>query len=211
MIDARFVLIEKWPGEKRLSYKRQDAPFRAAYAKTLDLLERELRHLRAKQIVIQAYFDRASIRNDGWPRSSARPKEPGVVVSFIGKAGEMAFPCDTYKDWEDNIRAIALSLEALRRVDRYGVTHHNEQYKGWAKLPPASDRMSARDALAFIQLYAGMAPTSREKLAEAYRIAARKLHPDTGGSPDQFILLGKAKAAIEAEYGWNEKNGRGTQ
>jgi hypothetical protein len=203
MIDARFVTIIDWPGKKLESWKRRDGRFKAAYAKTLDVLERELAHLRAKDIVIQAYFDRSSIRNDGWPKSSARPSEPGVVVSFIGKAGEMAFPCDTYTDWEDNLRAIALSLEALRTVDRYGVTQHGEQYKGWAKLPPAPEKMSVQDALAFIALQTGIHVTSAEGLRDAYRMAAKNVHPDSSnGSNDQFVLLGKAKAALEEAYGW---------
>jgi hypothetical protein len=204
VIDARFVPVEAWPGDKRASWKRADSRFKATYARSLDDLERELKHLGAKGIVIQAYFTREQIRNDGWPRSSARPKEPGVVISFRNSKGtEFSFPCDTYKSFEENIRAIALSLEALRTVDRYGVTQHNEQYKGWAKLPPAPDKMSCDDAAAFFALHGGIYPATKERLEEAYRTAARKLHPDTSnGSHEQFILLGKAKAALEEAHGW---------
>ena len=203
MIDARFVPVEKWPGEKRPSYRRKKSPFEVKYAKLLDDLERELNHLGAKDIVIQAFLRKEQIRNDGWPRSSERPSEPGIILSFINKQKqEIAFPCDTYTNWESNLRAISLTLTALRSIDRYGVTQHNEQYKGWAKLPPAPDRMDVKDALAFIELQTGIKATTGEKLKEAYRAAARKLHPDISGSDHQFILLGKAKAAIEQEYGW---------
>jgi hypothetical protein len=170
----------------------------------LDELEKELRHLGARDIVIQAYFTRDQIRNDGWPRSSARPSESGVIISFRNRKGqELSFPCDTYKSFETNIRAIALSLEALRTVDRYGVTQQNEQYKGWAKLPPAPERMKADDAIAFIVLHTGIYPANKESLQEAYRTAARKLHPDSqNGSNEQFIMLGKAKASLEEARGW---------
>jgi hypothetical protein len=203
MIDARFVPIEKWPKEKTPSHKRVKSPFEVKYGRMLDDLERELRHLSARDIVIQAYFRREDIRNDGWPRSSARPSEPGVVVSFLKRdKQEVAFPCDTFKNYESNLRAISLTLTALRAIDRYGVTQHAEQYKGWAKLPPASDRMNVKDALAFIQLYTGIAPTTAEALQDAYRAAARKLHPDVTGTDQQFILLGRAKQSIQDAYGW---------
>jgi hypothetical protein len=38
-------------------------------------------------------------------------------------------------DWQHNVRAIALGLEALRKVDRYGITRRGEQYAGWKALP----------------------------------------------------------------------------
>lgn len=34
-------------------------------------------------------------------------------------------------DWQINLRAIALGLEALRKLDRYGITSRGEQYTGW--------------------------------------------------------------------------------
>lgn len=201
MIDARFVPMEKWPTEK--SKRRVKSPFGVTFARMLNDLERELKHLGAKEIVVQAHLRRDQIRNDGWPRSGERPSEPGIILSFIKRGGEeISFPCDTYLSWESNLRAISLTLTALRSIDRYGVTQRAEQYKGWAKLPPASDRMSAKDAIAFIQLYSGIAPTTPDSLVEAYRRAARALHPDAGGNQNQFILLGKAQAALKAEYGW---------
>lgn len=205
MIDARFVPVERWLGEKTKRWARKDAAFRTPYAKTLMLLDRELSHLNAKRIVVQAYFRQDQIRNDGWPRSSALPSEPGVIVSFASNSGDLSYPCDRFKTYEDNIRAIALSLEALRSVDRYGVTRNSEQYKGWAKLPPAPAKMTVREAIAFIVLHTSIEPTSPDKLREAYRAAARKLHPDVSGTDQQFIFLGKAKDAIEEAYGWGAK------
>lgn len=140
MIDARFVPLKSWPGERTPASRRQKAQFRATYAKTLELLEAELVHLRAKEIVIQAPFRLDQIRNDGWPRSSAAPNDVGVILSFETRTGPLAFPCDRFQTFDDNMRAIALSLQALRAVDRYGVTRKAEQYTGWKKLPPPSDQ-----------------------------------------------------------------------
>lgn len=188
MIDARFVPVDIWPAAKTPSYSRKESPFRATYAKTLDLLESELHHMRAKDILIQAYFERRDIRNDGWPRSSARPKEPGVIVTFTVKNGVMSFPCDRFNGWEDNLRAIALSLQALRQVDRYGVTRNSEQYRGFARLEAPGIGIAA--AIDFFSHVTGWGHEQvKTDLQGAYRLAARALHPDQGGDHNSFIAM----------------------
>lgn len=203
MIEARFVPIESWPGEPRASHQRRNSPFRGTWTNTLDTLERELDHLKAKEILVQAYLSRDDIRNDGWPRSSARPSSPGVIVSFKTPDGDLSFPCDTYNEWQDNLRAIALGLSALRAVERYGVTRRQEQYKGWAKLPSVPGKMSKEDALTFFGLHAG-APNA-DNFKSVYRSAAAKLHPDnqTTGNEHLFRLLGQAKEVLSESYGWS--------
>lgn len=202
MIDARFVPIERWPGKKR-QYGRKRATFRLKYSERLDLLEKELRHLGATYILIQAYFDSRDIRNDGWPRSSARPKEPGVVVSFKKRGGEsLSFPCDTYDGWEDNLYAIALSLEALRSVDRYGVTKGTEQYQGFKQIeaPAQQDAQTSDWAIEHLARLAETTPASlrgdRAAIDLAYRAAARRVHPDHGGTVEAFQMLQQAMGLL---------------
>jgi hypothetical protein len=204
MINARFVPIETWPQEKTKSWNRKANRFKVKYSRTLDELERELNHLRAKDVIIQVALSRDDIRNDGWPRADARFREPGVIVSFRGQDGtEIAFPCDTYDNWQANLRAISLTLSALRDINRYGVTKHNEQYKGWAKLPPAPKRMNPHEALDFVKKHSGYVAIDKETWSASYRSAAFKLHPDREtGSHDQFVVLQHAAEIIQEAYGW---------
>jgi hypothetical protein len=204
MIDLRFVPLEKWPGEPTPEHKKKEGRFRATYAQTLDLLEYELGMLKAKHIAVEAYFSRDQIRNDGWPLSKANPSKSGVIRSFTGKTGELSFPCDTYRTFDDNLRAIGLAMEALRAVDRYGVTQHSQQYKGWAKLPPAPGTMKANDALTFLALCSAIPVVDADSFVRAYREGAKKLHPDNQhtGNAGQFHLLQQAKEALEREFGW---------
>ena len=204
MIYLRFVPIERWPGTPTPAWKQKEGSFRATYADTLDKLEYELEKLKAKHITVEAYFTRSQIRNDGWPMSKANPSQSGVVISFTGKTGELAFPCDTYKTFDDNVRAIALALEALRAVDRYGVTQQAEQYKGWAQLPPAPQLMKGQDALVFLALHSDIQPKDSNSFERAYRAAAKRLHPDNPqtGNQGQFVMLQEAKEALGREYGW---------
>lgn len=201
-MNARFVPIEVWPGKPHRQSQRKNSPFRGSWGNTLTTLDCELQHLRATDILVQGYFRAEDVRLDGWPRAGASPSGPGVVVSFHTPNGDLSFPCDTYTKWPDNLRAIALALAALRAVERYGVTRRQEQYKGWAKLPPAPKQMSGADALAFFCLHSGFPAIDQVNFDEAYRLAAKHLHPDTGGNVHLFHLLSQAKAVIEECYGW---------
>jgi hypothetical protein len=44
------------------------------------------------------------------------------------------FACDRFTGWEDNLRAITKTLDALRAVDRYEVVQDGEQYSGFKQL-----------------------------------------------------------------------------
>jgi hypothetical protein len=206
MLKAIFRPVEQWPDNKTPTYSRKRAPFKAAYEKRLNLLERELDHLHASGIVIQAFLRPTDIRNDGWPRSSARPSEPGVIVSFSAMKQSYSYPCDTYDAWEDNLYAVALSLEALRAVNRYGVTKRGEQYQGFRRLEAAQPIAPSEAAIQFLAKHAGIDPfVVRQDPNAAYRTAARKLHPDFGGSHDLFVqlvqhyeVLDKARKAAQA-------------
>jgi len=213
-VSIRFVPIQKWPGEPTPRNDREDSRFRAPYRDTLDLLDKELFQLSARNVIIQAYMEQGQIRNDGWPYSTAQPSQPGVILSFEklnedeGRYEEVSFPCDRFNLWEDNLRAIALALEALRKVDRYGVTQHGEQYKGWTRLPAPehdSDFPSNRnDAAIFMAGFSNIPKDyileNRSVMNEAYRKAAATLHPDNKrtGNHEAFVKLQKAKEILEA-------------
>ncbi len=204
MLEYTFKPIEQWPGER--TKRRQRARFNTQWGKTQQLLGAELRHLAAKNVVIQADCDDSQIRiRDGMLRADARLNSPGVILTFDSKHGPLSYPCDTYTHYQDNVRAIALALEALRKVDRYGVTKRAEQYKGWKKLPDpnSSTAMSLDAAVSMLSAHSSIAPDSirysADGLKAAYRQAARKLHPDGGGNHTQFAQLGEAKRIVERE------------
>jgi hypothetical protein len=213
MIDCRFKPIEKWPGKPTASWARKAGSFKAGWQNTLDLLERELNHLKAKDISIEGYFFSNEIRNDGWPKSSARPTQPGVVLSFSTKKGRMTVPCDRYTGWESNLRAIALTLEHLRAVERYGVTtDEQEQYTGWLKLPAAS-AINEKTELAKIliqfanvegnpQFYPSKVTAQQNLFDSVWREAVRRTHPDTGGRSVDFRKVIDARDRLKELNGW---------
>lgn len=210
MIDVRFRPLPKWNRKPDLKYR--SSQFKTAYANTLDKLEHELRHLKAKNVVIEAGYELAQIRNDGWPRGGTSPSHPGVILYFDSPDGALCFPCGTYRGHADNLHAIALTLENLRAVDRYGVTLGHEQYRGFAALPPAPKQMTVEAAAAFIAANSSFTPggvivEDSNTYRLAYRQAATRLHPDVTGSNDGFYKLGQAKAVLDQHHGLAKAGG----
>jgi hypothetical protein len=180
-----FRPISNWPGG------RTDAPgwsrFKAPWSQTVDLLARELWMLDAERAVLEIAIEERDLRLDGLPRANARATDPGVILSFDSKFGPLRYAVDTYHDWQDNVRAIALAMEALRKVDRYGVTKRGEQYTGWRAIPASTGNgIYTRDqAEAFVDEYGG-----------SFTAAAKNLHPDRGGSEDAFSRLVAARELL---------------
>lgn len=49
-MEIRFVPLDRWPGVPTKPYARQRSRFATGWSKTIDLLERELNHLRSKEV-----------------------------------------------------------------------------------------------------------------------------------------------------------------
>ena len=174
--------------------------FRSTYGQTLSMLERELCQLDARQITIQAGFHR--IRNDGWPYSDARPDHPACALQFLDRKGAtLVFRAYRYGSFEDNLRAIAMTLEALRAVDRYGVVE-GEQYAGFKQIAAPGAYDGTMNHTAALHLLAGLTELKHEQVLadvdEAYRQAAKIAHPDAGGTEERFRLVGEAKRVLKA-------------
>lgn len=180
MTDFTFRPIERWLGPA--THNRRRSTFRSSYTSTMSLLDRELRNLRAVRVVIQLALDESDIRLDGLPRASARPKHPGVILAFHSNKHDLdlQYAVDAFDRWEDNLRAIALGLEALRKVDRYGVTRHGEQYRGWKQLGSGRPDLAQRGRH-LIHRYGGVTE------------ALRATHPDHGGSEEDFLAVQAAR------------------
>lgn len=178
-LDATFRPISTWPGTMTRNRKR--SRFDSPWNSTLDLLKTELRQLGARDIVIELALSEDEIRRDGYPRAQARPEHPGVILSLESRHGPLRYPCDTFTDWQSNLRAIALALEALRKVDRYGVTKHGEQYKGWLRLEAGASNGVVARGRDIINRYGTVAA------------ALKATHPDHGGHPDDFRAVQAAR------------------
>lgn len=202
-MEVRFKPIVSWIGPETPQHQRKRSKFKATYNRTLQDLERELNHLGAKNVVFQADVRAEDIRVDGFLRARAITRSPKIIISFDSKHGPLSYPCDRFDHWEDNIRAIALSLAALRTVDRYGVTRSAEQYKGWAKLPAPDTPMTVEQAARCLAKYVGIhwqdvCGLTADLKIELFRKARAGSHPDrNNGASAEFLEVQKAIEVIE--------------
>jgi len=180
----------------RPAAQQKRSQFDSTWSSTLDLLGREIERLDGRDLVIEVDVREQDIRNDGMLRANAKAASPAVVVAFeTSKHGPMLYRCDRYvrgwrssgSDWQENVRAIALTLEALRAVDRHGATETGQQYQGFKALPaghamPAS-HMTRDEALTLVCRLADQAlvPLDDDGRARVVRRAKAAAHPDRHG------------------------------
>lgn len=155
--------------------KHQRSQFSAGWSSTEVLLLREVRALAGRNLILECDVTESDLRLDGQIRSTARPFGPAIRVAFESRHGPLVYATDRFMFWQDNVRAIGLGLEALRRVDRYGITSRGEQYTGWKAIEAGGMGISeARDVLA------RLSPDHRRdgNLRSLWRAAQKAAHPD---------------------------------
>lgn len=172
-----------------------DSRFTVTWSQCLDLLGRELEVLGATDIVIEVDVAERGIGIDGQLRGDAKASSPAVRLAFESNVGPLTYATDAFMrpsyrrggmrdDWQHNLYAITKSLEALRLVDRYGVTRRGEQYAGFKALPagramPAS-HMTSDEAERIIRQTAYSDENSQigQPIGTVYRRARAAAHPD---------------------------------
>jgi hypothetical protein len=124
-----------------------------------------------------------------------------VIITFNSKHGPLSYHTDKYFDWHANVRAIALALEALRKVDRYGVSKEGSQYRGYKALPAAGESgngfklNSATEAADWMADF-GIGVTARQLMDQGfiyeatYKQLAKRLHPDNTETGDEHEFCG---------------------
>ena len=189
--------------------------FRADWNSTLELLGYEADQLGAELVIMQIDVQEGDLRRDGALKTRAQVRHPGVAVSFESRYGPLRYATDRYAPryssdppgWQANVRAVALGLQSLRAVDRYGVTRRGEQYTGWRSIaaPGAPEFGCADDALRWMRAYAtgqldltlpdGISPR------DLYRFMAKLMHPDRGAPRAEWDRLDAAATLLNVRGG----------
>jgi hypothetical protein len=177
---------------KRASFSTKSAADgRVSVFNATQRLERELNALGGEAAVLST---NVQLRLDGRPRSDQEPDDRGAAVYFRFKGKATVFACDKWDRVADNIAAIAAHIDALRRVDRYGVGSVEQALAGYKALPADS----AADWRLVFGFKANSVPTLDE-LDAAYKRLAKERHPDKGGSDEMMFHLNRAHDFALAE------------
>lgn len=120
--------------------------------------------------------------------------DPSVVVYFTRDDREMCIPCDAYETIDANLRAIGLTIAAIRGIERHGTSQMMEAaFSGFAALPAGEN--------AEWWTILGVQPdASREVIDAAYRALVKQHHPDTGGDPARLREINEAYQQSQREH-----------
>lgn len=188
-----------WPPTRkrtgRLSQER--ARFDSTFARARDEVVRQVQMLigkyeASKTLVISTNI---ALRRDGLPLASQKqPDDPGVAIYFPYKKRQMCFACDRWIKVEDNMQAIAKTIDALRGVARWGTGDMMEAaFTGFAALP-APGQVRARGWPEVLEVNG---TATLDMAQENYRRLASMRHPDRGGSHDAMSELNWAWAQAQ--------------
>jgi len=128
----------------------------------------------------------------------SKPSDPGVAVWFVWDGMQVCIAVDRYPNVEDNLQAIHHVIEARRTELRHGgLAIVRATFQGFRALPAPNSKKSWREVLGF----APQQFPSPQSIHKAYLMAARRAHPDAGGSDEAMVEVNAAKEAALKEIG----------
>jgi hypothetical protein len=189
------------PLDDRTGFKgqRRQSPFESSWTSTRELLARELRQLHARNVILEVDVLPGQIRLDGELYAAAKVQSPAVRLHFDTNDGHVSFPADRFTGWQDNVRAIALAMEALRKIERYGIGRGDEQYSGFLQLEAGQGVAlggMARDQAERALAEWGGPFESPAGMRVAYRRARAAAHPDRSGDRSAWELVENAARVL---------------
>lgn len=201
-------MIEAYPLSWPLGYKRTipGRRYNSKFSQTAEnaqiFLRNELIRMGARTIVISS---NVPVKKDGYVYSdmaNTKIEDPGVAVYFKYKDKDVTMCCDNYpRPWE-NIYALGKGIEALRGMERWGVSEFLDRaFTGFKALPSAIELEHA-----WYQVLGVSPSASLQEIKDAYRTKAKIHHPDNaGGSVASFQLITKAYEQGMSKFMVSEK------
>lgn len=171
----------QWPANfPRHTGSRESAKFRTELGSALRNLTKQLELMGAKGLVLSS--------NCTLGQSNA--PDPGVCAYFTYDGMQLAIPCDRWNNVASNVQAIALTVEAMRGMNRWGAKHMiRAMFTGFKALPAGgTQKRGFRDVL---ELCLGDGIGNAEL---QYRKLSLSRHPDRGGSHEAMAELNEAIA-----------------
>ena len=135
-------------------------------------------------------------RLDGLPKSEARQVDDHGACVWFRRAGELrSIAVDTFDAPAGNLRAIALAIESIRRLERYGCAEAIQD-AAQALLDAPQLPQTAGEGRAPWWVILEVSETAPLEVAEAaYKALARKWHPDVEGG--DRVTFERLSTAIE--------------
>lgn len=182
----------QWPPGWPRTKVPQWSSFKVSQHEAQNGIVRELHLLGARNVVISTDVE---LRQDGMPRSGRRaPEDQGVAVYFDLHGNQQCIPCDKWRTLRENMRAIELTIAALRGLDRWGAKEMvDAAFRGFTAIPAnASSGQAIIIERPWYEVLGVSPDAPREVVEAAYKAMRRKTHPDAGGSESAFNEVQRA-------------------
>ncbi len=113
--------------------------------------------------------------------------DPGVAIYFLYNENPVALACDHWKSPAENIRALSLTIDAIRGMGRWKCTQILERtFSGFPALP----EVTAADTQIWNTLGLSSKPENIDTIKSAYKAKVILVHPDKPtGSREKFEAL----------------------
>lgn len=176
-------------GTERAHDRKESLTIAEATIRVLEQLQRM--GVRSEDIVISTNL---RLRRDGMPASGqAQPNDPGVAAYWRRGGDARCMGVDMYDRVQDNMAAIAATLEAMRAIERHGgATILDRAFQGFTALPAPEQWWSVLGL---------KGPNASEaEIKAAHRRLISEHHPDTGGDNDTAARVNRARdQGLEAQ------------
>ncbi len=171
-----------WPRTEKS--KRESGRFKTTLAGALENLRSQIELMGGKNLVLSS----------NCTLGQSRPEDCGVVAYFNWNQKQLAVPCDRWSSVEANVQAIALTIEAMRGMERWGAKHMIEAMFTGFKLLPSSNKK-------WNEVLGVSEHESSQIIVTRYRTLAKMCHPDAGGKREAWDELEQAYSDFKKERG----------
>lgn len=184
--------MEAYPLQWPVGYKRTANRIHSRFEQSMETAQRFLRievsRINGKDLIVSTNIP---VRKDGmlytdWMKKKI--EDPGVAIYFKYKGKDISMCCDQYLGVWENIYALGKGIEALRSMERWGVSDFLERaFTGFAAIPEVS---SYNMPSIWVILGLPGKPAGIDEVHAAYKRKAKEVHPDTpNGNEVEFIQL----------------------
>lgn len=187
----------QWPSGWKRSRVKRHGRFRAGASwigipAAVDRLQTELDRLGGKDATLSTNLKPRL--SGGIVANEGEPSDTGAAVYFRFKGRATVLACDSFVRVADNIAAIAGHIEALRRIERYGVGTIEQALAGYRSLP-ADSAADWRQVFGF----SASETVTAESVNARFKERAAVAHPDKGGTDEGMMHLNRARDYALAE------------
>jgi hypothetical protein len=170
-------MITAYPLTWPLGYPRTPVPKDSIFRQTLgaarDGILHEIKLMHGVETILSTNIP---LKKDGLPWATyATPADKGVAVYFTWNKKQVVLACDKWNRIEHNMHAIRLSIQAMRGLDRWGVSQILERsFQGFQALPGEG----VYDNAPWWEIL-GVSPKATDaEIKDSYRKLIIQHHPD---------------------------------